>query len=256
MTETKTEVVAREATPAKRDDAAVTQLMDTISRAITADNVDPAALHSMLDVQLRVLDRYDTITFNRAVAAAIIDIPQIEKRGMIPKKGGMVPFARWEDIDSATRPMLRAHGLYYTANTRKEPDGTITVIGTLHHENGKSRSAEFNLQRDDGPGRNATQSWGSSLSYGKRYTFEMLLNIVRKDEDRDGSSPAPAPHQITPAQIQELRNLLSASGKEERAMLAWLRCERLEDMTGRQFETAKGMLMKSIEKAQAQGEAK
>ena len=42
------------------------------------------------------------------------------------------------------------------------------------------------LALDAGPGRNNLQAMGSSLSYGKRYCTEMLLNIVREGEDDDG----------------------------------------------------------------------
>jgi hypothetical protein len=45
------------------------------------------------------------------------------------------------------------------------------------------------LQLDTGPGRNQNQAMGSTLSYGKRYTAEMLLNIVREGEDTDGKHP-------------------------------------------------------------------
>jgi hypothetical protein len=34
---------------------------------------------------------------------------------------------------------------------------------------------------------------GSTLSYGKRYTAEMLLNIVREGDDKDGRSSVASP---------------------------------------------------------------
>jgi hypothetical protein len=39
-----------------------------------------------------------------------------------------------------------------------------------------------------GTGRNELQARGGTLAYGKRYTAEMLLNIVREGDDTDGQS--------------------------------------------------------------------
>ena len=44
------------------------------------------------------------------------------------------------------------------------------------------------LPPDVGPGRNALQAMGSTLSYAKRYLAEMLFNIVRENEDDDGQA--------------------------------------------------------------------
>jgi hypothetical protein len=68
----------------------------------------------------------------------------------------------------------------------KPHDRGITITGTLLHRDGHSRSATMLLDEDRGPGRNNLQAMGSTLSYGKRYTAEMLLNIVREGDDKDG----------------------------------------------------------------------
>ena len=100
---------------------------------------------------------------------------------------------------------------------RQADGGGLIITGWLVHDNGHRVSASLPLPIDTGPGRNNVQAMGSTLSYGKRYTAEMLLNIVREGDDDDGKRGGTK--YITEAQAEELRALAKRAGRPEGPLL-------------------------------------
>lgn len=127
-------------------------------------------------------------------------------------------FATWDDMDAVIRPILRPEGMHLWFDTVERPNGGgLIVTGHLEHSKGHSRSASIPLALDTGPGRNNLQAMGSTLSYGKRYTTEMLLNIVRENEDDDGKLGGTK--FITDDQSAELLSLMKQAGRDEVSLL-------------------------------------
>ena len=83
-------------------------------------------------------------------------------------------------------------------------------------------------------GKNAVQAIGSSVSYGKRYTASLLLNLTTRGEDDDGTAAGREPP-IDASQILKLREQLSAMSKSERRFVAYLKLDRLEDLPASRF---------------------
>lgn len=232
-----------------------TSIMSVIAAAATNPQCDVEKMQALLAMQTQLRDREDRAEFNSAMIAASGEIPQIERlgRASMGQKGSYM-FARWEDMDRAIRPILTAHGLRLSFTTNRLEDGSVVVIGTASHLNGQSQSAEFTLPADRGPGRNEAQSFGSALSYGKRYCAEMLFNIVRRDEDIDGKTPQPrtAPNRITADQKEELVRLLSDTGTDVQKFLSWARCPNLDEMEARNFPKARQALQAKLSEGAAQ----
>ena len=169
------------------------QLMQLIASAARDDKVDPAKLTALLDLKVRLMDMQSVAEFNH-------DFNALEKHSLRVKKNGVVEyknkdtgqmekafnFATWEDMDAVIRPLLREHGFSLSFDTEDKAGGGFWVVGILTHASGHSRRARFPVTIDSSGGKNNLQGAGSSLSYAKRYTTEMLLNIVREGEDDDG----------------------------------------------------------------------
>lgn len=181
--------------------------------------VDVSKLQALLAMQERMEARQAEIEFNRALGR----LPKIRVkktgRADLTRKdgtaGGSWTYAKWEDIATIIEPLMEAEGfrLVFDAQPRPGEGGGIIVTGTLLHRDGHSRSASMPISLDTGAGRNNVQAMGSSLSYGKRYTAEMLLNIVREGEDDDGKIGGTK--FVTPAEAEELRALTKAAGRRE-----------------------------------------
>lgn len=175
-------------------------LLSVIERAAHDPSIDVVKLEALLRLQREIMADNAKAEFDAAYTRLTDKIPQIEKNGRIDLgKGAPLPFARWEDINVIIQPLLRAEGFGLTFTSRHE-NGMIIVVGSLVHRFGHSISAEMGLPPDTGPGRNALQAMGSTLTYGKRYVTEMLLNIVRKGEDNDGRSFSAKRPQFQPQQ--------------------------------------------------------
>jgi hypothetical protein len=184
--------------PVTRADAS-SNMLSIIAQAAADPRVDVIKMTALLDLQEKLLNREAQSEFNRALARMNIDDLRVLKNGTVNVPGKVsYKFAKWEDMDRVIRPLMQREGFTLSFDTGTTPTGGLVVIGELLHEGGHSRTARIPLALDTGPGRNALQAMGSTVSYGKRYVTEMLLNIVREDEDDDGqeggASPQPPRH--------------------------------------------------------------
>jgi len=170
-----------------------TAVLDIISRVASDPNLDASKLMTLLDAQERIMNKNAEIAFNDAMSRLSSKMPRIVRSGSVGYKnkdsGKMeeaFKFARWEDIDQKIRPLLAEEGFSLSFNSQAREGGGAVITGTLSHVGGHSRSASLPLALDNSGGKNNIQGMGSTISYGKRYTATMLLNIVTIGEDDDG----------------------------------------------------------------------
>lgn len=203
-------------------------LLSAIVQMARDPSVDADKLEKLLGMQERMEAREAERRFNTSLMRlpaihvsknGIIDLTSKEDRAAGRQQVRSVPFARWEDMAAIIEPLLEAEGfrLSFDSEERAQAGGGIIVTGTLLHRDGHSRSARMPLALDTGPGRNNLQAMGSSLSYGKRYTTEMLLNIVRDGVDDDAKSSGTK--FILEADATELRAMAVAADRQEGAFL-------------------------------------
>lgn len=192
----------------------VERVLQAVIAAASDPAVDVAKMRELLNLQKELLAMRAEAEFTRS----LMQLPAIHvpKNGRIDLGGkGSIPFAKWEDMAKIIEPLLETGGfrLMFDSQVRPGEGGGLVVTGTLLHRDGHSRSASMPLALDAGPGRNNLQAMGSSLSYGKRYTTEMLLNIVREADDDDGKSGGKK--FITSAEADELRALAKDAERQE-----------------------------------------
>lgn len=178
------------------------EVLSVILKMASDPALDISKLQALLDMQQKMEIRAAEIEFSRGLARLSAKMPQVPKNGRVSlgidkdsgKDKGSYPFTRWEDMDKVIRPLMAEEGFVLSFDSVPDERGVmITVTGTLLHRDGHHRCASMLLQLDSGPGRNNLQAMGSTLSYGKRYTAEMLLNIVREGDDKDGRSSVASP---------------------------------------------------------------
>lgn len=159
-------------------------LMEVIGRAAADPNTDVDKLERLLGMYERITAQQAKAAFTAALAALQPTLPTIEERGKTDK----TTYAKWEDINDAIRQLLHAQG--FALNFRvARTESSVAVTGILSHQDGHSEETTLDLPVDTGPGRNAVQAVGSSVSYGKRYAALALLNITSRapsDADDDG----------------------------------------------------------------------
>lgn len=233
-------------------DAQPTSLLTAIVQMARDPQVDVGKLDALLNMQAKMEERQAEREFIAAFTTMTRDLPRVKKSGVIdlgPDKAGKartVAFARWEDMDTVIRPKLVENGFTLSFNSAPRDGGGLIVTGELMHRSGHVRTASIALPLDTGPGRNNTQAVGSTLSYGKRYCAEMLLNIVREGDDDDGVKGGVA--YITPEQCEELSKLIADTGADEQKFLQAAGAMHLAEIPQGAFTMAKNLLLQKQRK--------
>lgn len=207
-------------------------MLAVIARAASNPKVDVAKMQALLQMQKEIVAEESRREFYADMIELQADLPAIRKDGKIEiqakdssgRRGGVViqstPYATFDNIMRVIKPILRKHGFVLTYAT--EPVGErLLVIGKLNHRGGHQERTSFPLPADAGGSKSVVQSWGSSMSYGKRYTTIALVNLQSEapdDADRDGHPNAPkdvtptrdAPSGLTEAQADTMREAIEA----------------------------------------------
>lgn len=207
-------------------------------------SVDVAKLGALVEMQERMELRQAKVEFSRALTRLSGKLPRVKKNGTVDLGSGKgsFAFAKWEDMDRIIRPLMDEEGftLSFDSSQRAEQGGGIIVIGELLHRDGHSKTASMSLPLDTGPGRNNLQAMGSSLSYGKRYCAEMLLNIVREGADDDGVKGGA--QYIGPGQMAHIRKMLAETGTNEIRFLETIGVGEVEQIKVGEFTIAVNLL--------------
>lgn len=223
--------------------------LDAITRAAMDPNVDVEKLERLLALQERYLADQRRTAFRAALARLQEKLPQITKMGTIQDRDGRARnrFAKIEDIDVAIRPMYTAEGFAFSFDSKSGAGGMIEYTATLSHRDGHEETKTLSLPVDNGAGRNAVQSVGSTTSYAKRYLLGMHLNLVTRDEDDDGAGGS-GNEPITAAQVAELRARLEESGGNPERFCKWLGVEDVAQVRLSQY----GRALKFLEEKKRQ----
>lgn len=214
-------------------------------------------LEKLIALNERMLAQQAAIAFQTAYEAMKMELPIIDRKGRIRNKEGEVQsqYARFEDIQAITLPILHRHGFTLSYKTRWPAPTLVCVVGRLKHRGGHFEESEFQSAPDTTGGKNAIQALGSANAYGRRYVTKDLLDLQEQNTDDDGvrANPKPTPRRgrrdqgppdiidaergdaeprdatyngstdpITEGQLQRLKVLLKTSGRIERDVKVWI----------------------------------
>lgn len=118
--------------------------------------------------------------------AKALSLAQSEMSGA--KKGASNPFfkSKYSDLASvmeAIRGPLAEHGLAFVQTTRPSEGNGLIVETTLMHESGEWIAGELFV-----PAVKADpQSFGSALSYGRRYALQAIVGLESVDDDGEAA---------------------------------------------------------------------
>jgi len=238
--------VAEESTPAGQTRA----MLQMIREIAASPNFNAEALKTMMELQRQFTKDQAEMTFNRCLAEMSAEMPRVKKSGVVeyaedknkkdgPKKEAF-KFAKFEDIDTAIRPLLVKYGfsLSFSTEPRAGEGGGLTMVGRLSHIQGHSREARIAVALDSSGGKNNIQAMGSSSSYGKRYVTCMLLNIITEGEDDDGNKA----EVITEDQAAKLKDKIKVTGTDVARFLKLFGVPSVDEIQTRDFDKAAAFL--------------
>jgi hypothetical protein len=222
-------------------------LISMIERAARDPSVDIDKMERLFQMHERMTATAARVAYDAAFAAMQPELPEIDKRGkiIIKEKGTekviqSTPYALWDDTNKLIKPILAKHGFGLSFRIT-QTEAKITTRAVLSHCGGHREETEFSASIDNTGSKNNVQGWGSSFSYGKRYTGTAILNITTKGEDDDGKAAGAG--LISADQAEELAKLITATKTDIQAVLEFHKVESLSDMTAADYRTAKAKLV-------------
>lgn len=119
--------------------------------------------------------------------AAALAIAQGQITGAL--KDSQNPFykSRYADLASvwdACREHLSKNGLAVIQTTEGLAEGQITVVTTLAHKSGQYIKGTLTMTPKD----NSPQSFGSCLTYARRYALAAIVGVAQIDDDANAAS--------------------------------------------------------------------
>lgn len=242
-------------TPVQQADA----FMVFLERAASDPTIDVSKMQALLDMKKEVLTEQRQAAFNADFMAARMEMPRVKKDGSVeypvdknkpdgPKKKAF-DFAKYETIDKAIRGIEIKYGFSrsFTTTTRQGDGGGLIVTCRLLHKDGHFQEASIPVPLDTSGGKNNLQGYGSSFSYGKRYTTTMCWDIITEGEDDDGNA-AFAAMPIDDAQFKAFQDLIDENGVDVAKFCAHLKVESLRAIPNSLYPKAMADLKANIAK--------
>lgn len=233
-------------------------LISMIERAARDPNVDIVKMERLFDMRERVAARAAEAAFNAAMAAAQAEIAPVAKN-----KSNTHNRSKYADlyaIADKALPVAHKHGFGLSfSEFRSEIPNHLGVACKVTHAAGHSERYEFNVPVDAAGSqgkvnKTATQAYGSTFTYGRRYATCGVFNIAIKDDD--GNAHPGGNGMVTEDQVAELNNLISETQADAGWICEHYSIETLADMTTKQFGEAKSGLtarLKGQQKAKSNG---
>lgn len=217
-------------------------VLQVIERAASNKDVDVVKLEKLLDMQERIMNKNAEMAFNRDMALMQAELPTITEKGEI-KVNDVVrsKYARFEDINEAVKPVLQRHGFAINFKT-DTTGGNVKVTGILTHREGHRETTDMTLPVDVSGSKNPVQAIGSSVSYGKRYVMEALLNLTSRGQDDDGQGA------ILPGVFAGFEQEIDGLSTKAQAEALWKRiaaeCQKTKDKVS--YDSLKAKITKKV----------
>lgn len=212
-------VVSRELTP-----------VDMLHQAVSQGaNID--VLSKLMDLSERWEKNQARKAFDAAVADAKAEIKPVVKN----RAGHNSKYADMGAIADVVDPVLSKFGLSY--RYRSSQDDRIGVTCILSHKFGHSEETTLYGPPDKTGSKNDIQAIGSTLSYLRRYSLEMVLGLSSTIDDDDGK--AAGGDLVSEEQVELLMKLITEIGTIDLPkFLKYLKVERLEDLKAKDYQRA------------------
>lgn len=186
-------------------------VLSMIERLACDPSSDMSKFEKLLDMQERVLNRNAKQAFMADLAAMQSELPRVSEKG----KSNNGKYALLEDINDTVRPAMKKYGFAVSFRINQTDPKFVNVTGILAHKQGHSEETSMSLPVDTSGSKNATQSVGSTVSYGKRYVICALLNISTGDDSNGiplepGQSEPPKKQRITEKRLRDAITKINA----------------------------------------------
>lgn len=188
-------------------------------------DVDPAKMKGLFDLQVEMMAKQAEINFNKALFRAQKNMPRVGTNGAIKNKAGQVvaKYMLLQDIDKAIREIYEAEGFSVMDSQRENANGTVTIISTLVHEGGHSKTIECTLPRDkENSLKSALQAAVGTITTGKRVNICNFFRIIAEDDTNAEKMVAENNVTISDDQAAQIKDLIRETGTDTQRFLSMM----------------------------------
>lgn len=201
-------------------------LMQAMMQAVTNPAFDADKLKLIMEQLHKQQDREAEAQFNKAMLDCQMELPTIIKDSKGDKG---IQYAKLEKIMARCMPIIQKHGFAPSWSTEDSPipDHYRIVCLLSHSPSGFTRRYQWDLTNDSKgakgePNKTPVQGFGSSMSYGQRYGFRMMFNLILAGEDNDGAAQKAKAHFLNEKEIGDITALMKAKQISLDDTLKWI----------------------------------
>lgn len=239
----------------EREESGELTLLQVIANAAQDPRVDVAKMERLLEMRRQIVKDEAAVEFKAAMARVQERVPRIDKKGkiVVPAKDGktghQTPYALFEDIDAAIRPIIQEEGFSESFTAEATPQGVIWRC-IVSHRNGHSETYSAPpLPPDQTGSKNQVQAVFSANAYAKRYLRNNIWNIITIGIDDDGKGAG----WLYEQQIKEICQMLNEAeifpdDARMRRFLAFAQADDVKHIQRHRYESCISELGKAIKK--------
>jgi hypothetical protein len=225
--------------PRQEESRALTP-MDMVAQAVS-QGANIEVLEKLMGLQERWEANQARKAFEAAMADAKVKMPPIVKNKLVDFTGntGKRTTYKHETLDEVVHtiePHLAQFGLHPRFRTDSSQPGFVTVACRISHRDGYSEENSLTAPVDTSGNKNAIQAIGSTLTYLERYSLFLALGLAAGDDDDGKASGASQP--ISADQVERLQSLIVEVAADIPKFCKYMKVERIEDITTRDFDRA------------------
>lgn len=218
-------------------------LISMIERAARDPNVDIDKMERLFQMHERIDKQRRETAFNSAMAAAQAELIPVARK--LDNTQTRSKYADLAALAEAAMPIIYRHGFGIShSEFKSDRPGHLGVRAEVTHAAGFSKSYDFHIPMD-GTGlkgnanMTATHAYGSTFSYGRRYSTCGVFNIATKDDDGNAAGNKPAAESAT---LDQVKALIAEAGANTAWFLEHYSVETLDDLNGKQRDEIKSKL--------------
>lgn len=222
-------------------------LISMIERAARDPNVDIDKMERLFQMHERIDRQRRETAYNSAMASAQAELVPVARK--LNNSQTKSKYADLAALSEAAMPVIYRHGFGIShSEFKSDRAGHLGVRAEVTHASGFSKLYDFHIPMD-GTGlkgnanMTATHAYGSTFSYGRRYSTCGVFNIATKDDDGNAAGAKPSAESAT---VEQITQLIKDSGSSLTWFLETYSVETLEDLTGKQRDEIRSKLTAKI----------
>ncbi len=233
------------ATLERGDESVSASQVATLMHLAVEKGMGVDVLERLFALDKEISQRNARAAFFQALARFRAECPPIRKtrensQFTVTRDGVKRPskYAALEDIDPVAGPVASACGLVWTWDTRLD-EAHMHVTCRLLHVLGHSESSTVSMPYESKAGASPQQKYGSTQTYGMRYSLIAALGLTTADEDTDGSPAIGSdPDVITPEQEATLNALGREVNANEARFLKLFKIKAISELPANRYAEA------------------